>query len=341
MNEQQRTAMQRTLAMSRLISGLEERRPEAVAKLKGLYGDCGRAHILGITGPPGAGKSCLVAALAEGFRRQGKSVGILAVDPSSPFSGGALLGDRDRMLSLSNDREIYLRSFATRGNSGGLAAVINDAVDVLDAFGKEVILIETVGVGQIELAVAQLAHSVLLVLVPGYGDALQAMKAGIMEIGDVIVMNKSDQPGAERAVNDLSFQAPVTTGRGSFPCHRHNADQWGVPVVRTCSLDGSGIDDLVALSQEHYAHLAQRDLLEARNRRRRKQQFLDILGQTIRESFMATLQTDSSLQSWVERIEAREVDPYSAAERVVAFIKLARERALITNKPPVSGGERQ
>lgn len=328
MGDEKQVAMRQTRAMSRLISGLERRTPEAVDQLKGLYGRCGRTHIIGVTGPPGAGKSCLVAALISALRQGGKSVGVLAVDPSSPFTGGALLGDRDRMGEFAADQDVFIRSFATRGSSGGLAAVINDAVDVLDAFGKDVVLVETVGVGQVELGIAQLAHTVLLVMVPGYGDSLQAMKAGIMEIGDVIVMNKADQPGTARAVNDLSFQPPIETGTGTYPCNRYNADHWGVPVIKTCALNNDGIEPLVSLTIEHYAFLTERNLLADKDQKRRKKQFLDILSQAIRDNFLDTLQTDKSLQGWLDKIETLKIDPYSAAEQVVKFIKKARDGSL-------------
>ncbi|MBE0599529.1 MAG: methylmalonyl Co-A mutase-associated GTPase MeaB [Desulfuromonadales bacterium] len=317
-------------AISRLISLLERGQQEGVQRIKKLYPHCGRAHVIGITGPPGSGKSCLVSALIGAFRARGKSVGVLAVDPSSPFTGGAILGDRDRMGAFAADPEVFIRSFATRGSSGGLAAVVNDAVDVLDAFGKEVILVETVGVGQIELDIAQLAHTVLLVLVPGYGDSLQAMKAGIMEIGDVLVMNKADQPGADRAVNDLCFQHPLKFGATEYKCSRYNAQHWGVPVVKTCALKNTGLDDLVFLASEHYAFLQRQDLLSEKNRQRRKKQFLDILSHSIRNSFLTVLKTDPDLQRWTSKIETLDIDPYTAAEKVIQFIQFAREAAVNT-----------
>lgn len=315
-------------AVSRLISLLERREPEGIEQIKGLYGKCGRAHVIGVTGPPGAGKSCLVRALINAFRQRRKSVGVLAVDPSSPFTGGAILGDRDRMSGFAADREVFIRSFANRGSSGGLAAVVNDAVDVLDAFGKDIILVETVGVGQVELGIAHLAHTVLLVLVPGYGDSLQAMKAGIMEIGDVLVMNKADQPGADRAVNDLCFQHPIRLGEKEFKCSRYKADHWGVPIVKTCALKDDGIDDLVSWALQHHAHLNSHNLLVEKNNQRRKKQFLDILTQSISARFLDVLKTDKGLQAWTRKIETLEIDPYSAAERVVTFIQSARDASV-------------
>jgi len=237
------------------------------------------------------------------------------------------------MGEFSGDPGVFIRSFATRGSSGGLAAVINDAVDVLDAFGKDIVLVETVGVGQVELDIAHLAHTVLLVLVPGYGDSLQAMKAGIMEIGDVVAVNKGDQPGADRAVTDLSFQHPIKIGSAEYPCSRYNADRWGVPIVKTCALKGDGVGKLASLATEHYYYLSREGLLDRKNNQRRKKQFLDIMLQNIREQFLAVLKTDMDLQMWTAKIETLEIDPYTAAEKVVRFIKLAREAAVNTRHP--------
>ncbi|ABB32437.1 protein kinase, ArgK family, putative [Geobacter metallireducens GS-15] len=311
-------------SISRLISLLERRNPEGIEELKGLYCKCGRAHVIGITGPPGAGKSCLVAALVREIRRRGKTVGVLAVDPSSPFSDGAILGDRARMTEFSGDNGVFIRSFSARGASGGLAPVINDAVDVLDAFGKEVIIVETVGVGQVEMDIAKIAHTVVLTLVPGYGDSLQAMKAGILEIGDILVVNKSDQPGADGAVNDLSFEMPVTYGGKEFQCANIKADQWGVPIAKVSALKGDGVEDLVTVIFEHLMFITERNIFTGICQKRRSRQFLDILTQQVRDRFLETLKTDRDLQKWINKIENLKLDPYSASEQVVDLVEKAR-----------------
>lgn len=314
----------RDRVISRLISLLERREPEGIEQRKGLYSKCGKAHIIGVTGPPGAGKSCLVAALIQEFRKNRKSVGVLAIDPSSPYTGGSILGDRARMTEFTDDKEVFIRSFSARGASGGLAPVINDAVDVLDAFGKDVIIIETVGVGQVEVDIAKIAHTVILTLVPGYGDNLQAMKAGIMEIGDVVVMNKSDQPGADKAVNDLCREMPINLGGTEFQCANIKADHWSVPIVKVSALYRNGLDNLVSLIFEHLNFLKTQDLFVQVSKARRSRQFIDILTEQIRVKFLESLKTDLALRNWINKIETLEIDPYSASEQVIELIDKAR-----------------
>lgn len=313
-----------TRSISRLISLLERREPEGIEQIKSLYSKCGRAHVIGVTGPPGAGKSCLVSALIQEFRKQHKSVGVLAVDPSSPYTGGAILGDRTRMTEFTSDREVFIRSFSSRGAGGGLAPVINDAVDVLDAFGKDVIIIETVGVGQVEVDIAKIAHTVVLTLVPGYGDTIQAMKAGILEIGDMIVMNKSDQPGADQAVNDLCREMPIKLGGVEFPCANIKAVHWAVPIVKVSALYRDGLDNLVSVIFEHLLFLKKQNIFNNINKARRSKQFLDILTQQIRERFLESLETDLKMQKWINKIESLELDPYSASDQVIDLINKAR-----------------
>ena len=303
-------------SIARLITQVENRDPDAVEVLKQVYSSCGNAVTVGITGPPGVGKSCLVAAVVKKFREQNMSVGILAVDPSSPFSGGALLGDRVRMIDLSADKEVFMRSLASRGTLGGLSAAVNDAVDILDASGKDIIIIETVGVGQGEIDIAGLAHTVLLVLMPGYGDTMQAMKAGVMEIADVLVVNKADKPGADTAVADLAnVQHSLETN-----------DNWHSPVIKTCALSGEGVDELVSAVFEHREYLKKHNLTAGKSERRKKQ-FLDILTQQIRDEFKKDMKIDPSLRNWVRQIENLELPPYTAAEQVIKMIKQARAKA--------------
>jgi len=307
----------RTIA--RLITMVERRDPEAVELIRRIYSGCGNASLVGVTGPPGVGKSCLVADVVKKLRQRNMSVGILAVDPSSPFSGGALLGDRVRMIDLSGDKEVFIRSLASRGALGGLSAAVNDAVDILDASGKDIIIIETVGVGQGEIDVAGIAQTVLLVLMPGYGDAMQAMKAGVLEIADILVVNKADKPGADTAVADLAgFQDEVA-----------NNEKWHEPVIKTCALSGQGVGDLVSAIFAHQEYLKKNEL-KGRKKGRRKKQFLDILTQQIRDEFQKYLEIDPSLQSWIKRIEDLDLSPYTAAEQVIDMIKKARANGLYT-----------
>ena len=306
-------------AVARLITLVERRDPSAMDAIREVYSQCGRSHMIGVTGPPGVGKSCLVTALVQSFRRQGRSVGVLAVDPSSPFSGGALLGDRARMMELSSDPEVFIRSLASRGITGGLSAAVNDAADILDVFGKEIIVIETVGVGQGEIDIARLAHTVLLVLVPGYGDTLQAMKAGVMEIADVMVVNKSDIPGADKTVAEL------TSVQSDESPKQARGEAWKVPIVKTSATNGDGVDDLLTAVEEHFAFLNRTNQIGSKNTQRRTRQFLDILSRRILDEFMEELKTDPALQRWVEKIGNLELDPYSASEEVIDMIQEARD----------------
>ena len=314
-------------SIARLITMVERREPEAIETMKQIYPQCGRAHLIGITGPPGVGKSCLVSALISKFRQENKSVGVLAVDPSSPFSGGALLGDRARMIEFSGDKEVFIRSLASRGAQGGLSAAVNDAADILDFFGKDIILIETVGVGQGEVGIAKLAHTVLLVLMPGYGDTLQAMKAGIMEIADVFVVNKSDKPGADETVAELATVQ-------NFQCAYAGNAKWKVPIIKTSIISGEGIDDLAATVSSHFQFSREHNFITQKHRDRRIRQFLDILTQRIRDEFMELFEVDPALQRWVKRISEFEMDPYSASERVIDLIREATEQKRRAGKGP-------
>ena len=297
-------------AASRLMTEVQNGDRASRSVLRLLYPHCGSADLIGITGPPGAGKSTLVSALIGELRSRDLTVGVVAVDPSSPFSGGAVLGDRDRMEGFTRDDGVFIRSMASRGATGGLCAAANDAVDILDAMGKDVVLIETVGVGQSEVEIAQIANSVVLTLVPGYGDSLQAMKAGIMEVADIMVVNKADSPGADAAVKDLK-------GMGYYQPVPEGEQMWEVPIVSTVARRGEGVDHLVSevLRQLDFAETT--GWKSARQRARRSRQFLDVLTDKIRKDFAHAMNSEDQSSGLLEKVESMAIDPYFASDEIV------------------------
>ena len=299
---------------SRLITDAQNGSDSARGVLSFLYPHCGRAHLVGVTGPPGSGKSTLVAALIKKLRHRELTVGVVAVDPSSPFSGGAVLGDRDRMEGFSQDSGVFIRSLASRGATGGLCAAANDAVDVLDAMGKDVVLIETVGVGQSEVEIAQIANTVILTLVPGYGDSLQAMKAGVMEIADILVVNKADSQGADAAVNGLKsmdFYQAVPKGD----------EMWQVPVTKTVATRCEGVDDLVSEVFRQIEFADRTGWKAARQRARRTRQFVEALTSRIRNDFIRSMDKDIWITALIQKIETMEIDPYTASAQILEKFK--------------------
>ncbi|GEL26860.1 transporter [Pseudonocardia sulfidoxydans NBRC 16205] len=301
-----RTGQQRSIA--RMISRIELGAPGVDLELAELYGSAGRAHVVGVTGAPGSGKSSLVSALAASLRRDGKLVGILAVDPSSPFSGGALLGDRIRMSDHSGDGGVYIRSMATRGALGGLARATTDAITVLDAAGMELVLVETVGVGQAEVDIVRTAHTTLVVSIPGTGDEIQTIKAGVLEIADIHVVNKADRDGANRIIRDLTGM--LRLGPPTPP------GEWRAPVLGTVATEGRGIDALAAALHEHYAFLAAGDGLEQRERA-----MASARVSAIAQNLVAERLTDSGLgdraAQILDEVYHRTLDPFSAATALV------------------------
>ncbi|MBZ0265137.1 methylmalonyl Co-A mutase-associated GTPase MeaB [bacterium] len=245
-------------ALARLLSMVENRDVTIPDLIDTLYPNTGKAWRLGFTGPPGAGKSTLVNQLVKAYRKVEKKVGVIAFDPTSPFTGGALLGDRVRMEQITLDPEVFIRSMATRGSMGGLAVGVDEACDLMDAFGKDRVLIETVGVGQSELEVAHSADTTIVVLVPQSGDAIQAMKAGLMEIGDIFVLNKSDRDGADRAYRELTSVLHM----------KEAVDGWYPPVIQTVAEQNKGVDELLDTIQDHYTHLTENGILEKRRQER-------------------------------------------------------------------------
>ena len=294
-------------AAARLISLVEDGEREGLEALRTLYPRTGKAYTVGITGPPGAGKSTLVDALIKRIRAAGETVGIIAIDPTSPFTGGALLGDRVRMQDHATDPGVFVRSMATRGHLGGLAPATSDVIHILDALGCAFILIETVGAGQGEVEVVSAADTVIVVTVPGLGDAVQMLKAGIMEIGDLFVVNKADRPEADRAVTEINMMLGLAPERG-----------WRPPALKTVAIGGEGVEEVLAAIRSHRAHLETAGQLTERRRERRRGEVLHALEAQIREEVLAQARADGTLEAVVEQVADGRLDPHSAAKRLLS-----------------------
>jgi len=291
-------------ALGRAITMIERDDPDADRLLAEIYPSTGRARIIGITGSPGSGKSTLVASMAKHYRGQKKRVGIIAVDPTSPFTGGAILGDRIRMTDLYTDSGVFIRSMATRGFLGGLAKATNDVVDVLDASGFDVVLVETVGVGQDEVEVVRTVQTNLVVLVPGMGDDIQAIKAGIMEIGDIFVVNKADRPGADKTVTEVTMMMSLVEEHGD----------WIPPIVKTVASRGEGVRDLDEAIEKHLAYLQSSGELDRRNRERVRIR----IETQLKETFMRRLMdTTTNFDSILEDVLRKKNNPHDAAESML------------------------
>ncbi len=293
-------------ALTRVLSFVENGYPEGRDALRELYSHSGRAHIVGVTGPTGSGKSTLVGALAKVFRGRGRSVGIVAIDPTSPFSHGALLGDRIRMQELTSDPEVFIRSMATRGALGGLAPATNDVVTVMDAAGKEIVLVETVGAGQDEVEIADTAHTAIVISVPGAGDDIQAIKAGILEIADILVVNKADLPGADIIAKQLHIFLTLNKDEG-----------WQIPILKTVAAKDEGVAELADGIEAHRAYLEQSGRMEAARRHRARRQLLSLAQARLLDRVLAAADANGTIDKLVEAITRREVDPHTAAERLI------------------------
>jgi LAO/AO transport system kinase len=296
------------LALSRLISAVEAGRPDARQILRCLFPKTGHAHVVGVTGPPGSGKSTLTTRLAMNYRERGSTVGIVAIDPTSPYTGGAILGDRVRMMELHSDPAVFMRSMATRGMMGGLARSTLDIVLLLDAFGKDVIMVETVGVGQDEVEIARAADSTLVVGVPNLGDDIQAIKAGILEIADVLVVNKADLTGADRLVADLRTMLQL----GS----RVPAGGWTPPIVQTVATEGTGVSELLDRLTQHRAYLEASGTWRTRRADSARRQVHAIVEDRVQRRLEAVTAGDE-WQARFASIAVREQDPYSVAEEAL------------------------
>jgi LAO/AO transport system kinase len=321
-------------ATARLMRDLDDRYGESEATLRALFPKTGRAWVIGITGSPGAGKSTLTDQLIGYHRRAGRTVGVIAVDPTSPFSGGAILGDRIRMQDHATDPGVFIRSLGTRGHLGGLSRSTSDLVWVLDAMGKDVIIVETVGVGQDEIEIASLAHTVVVVAVPGMGDDVQAIKAGVLEIADIFCVNKADREGADRTIRDLQgmlevrriIQAPPQDHdqhhrpAGAAPEAANEPDPgWEPPIVRAVAVTGEGIPELGAAMQRHLDWLEASGEKRTREVARARNGFIALLRERLLAGALSRLESElGRLDAVAARIASREADPYALAAELAA-----------------------
>jgi LAO/AO transport system kinase len=298
-------------SVARLLTVVENGLPEARDAIAILYPETGRAHIIGITGSPGVGKSTLIEKMIREMRKRGKTVGVVAVDPTSPFSGGAFLGDRVRMQSLSTDEGVFIRSMATRGSLGGIARATNDAVKVLDASGMDFIIVETVGAGQSEVEVMRITETVVVMLSPGAGDDIQTLKAGMMEIGDVFVVNKADLENAQRVVVDvkstLSMKMPE--------------EGWRTPVVKTVATTGDGVDELLETIIRHREHLNSSGASEQR-KRRVEDEVVSAIREKAADYVIESLRGSNQLAETIERVMNLEKDPYTAVDELLSTLRI-------------------
>jgi LAO/AO transport system kinase len=293
--------------IARGITIIENSNSDSAGLLKQIYSNIGQAYRIGITGPPGAGKSTLTNQLTKYYRKQGKTVGIIAVDPTSPYTGGALLGDRVRMSEIGQDEGVYIRSMATRGSLGGLSKKAIDAADIIDAAGYDLIILETVGVGQSELDIAQAADTTIVVLVPESGDAVQAMKAGLMEIADFFVLNKSDRPGANQAVSAI---------KTILMMRDHDASSWMPNIIQTIASENNGIEETAAEIERHREYLTKMGNLKKRREHRTRLRIKDIVEDKIRTELWNDIR-EISLNSSLEKVVLGNLSPYHIADEIL------------------------
>jgi len=316
-------------ALARAITKIENREPGYRELVSALHAHTGDAAVIGVTGSPGAGKSTLVDKLAKRYRDRGLTVGVVAIDPSSPYSGGAVLGDRIRMASNVGDMDVFFRSMSARGQLGGLSTATADAITALDAFGKDRIVVETVGAGQNEVDVVRTADSVVVLVQPGSGDDVQMLKAGILEIGDVFVVNKADMDGATTTVSDLREMLHMRDGSPAAGHHGVGAmddggdadgddgDEWDPVVLETVATEGSGVEELIDALDDHYAHLRETGELDRRERDRYAEEIRQLLRADAANLLEAEIERHGGMDALVDEVRDREADPYTVVDRIL------------------------
>jgi LAO/AO transport system kinase len=297
-------------AIARLITLAENNELEAAKAMKVIHPNTGSAHVIGITGVMGSGKSTLIYELTREYRKKGLKVGIIAIDPTSPFSGGALLGDRIRMMEIATDDGVFIRSMGTRGMLGGLTSAIYDVVEILDASGKDIVLVETVGVGQAEVDVIKLADTTLVVLVPGLGDAIQTIKAGIMEIADIYVVNKADRSGVEQTVAEIESLIDIA-------CSEKDRR---IPVLTTVAKENMGTVELVKEIEDHKNYLKKTKMFDIQRRKRYEAELIEIIRKRLMNFIFDESTFKGKVESLIDKISKKEVDPYSAADEILGKI---------------------
>ncbi|HHD16350.1 MAG TPA: methylmalonyl Co-A mutase-associated GTPase MeaB [Euryarchaeota archaeon] len=297
-------------AIARMITLAENASPEARECMKVLHSRSGNAHVIGITGVMGAGKSTLISELAREYRKRGKRVGIIAIDPTSPFSGGALLGDRIRMMELATDPDIFIRSMGTRGMLGGLTGAVYDVVEILDASGKDIVIVETVGVGQAEVDVIKIADTTLVVLVPGLGDSIQSIKAGIMEIADVYAVNKADRPGFERTMAEIESLVELIADRG----------EERTPIIPVIAKEGKGIPELADTIDAHRKKMEGTKEFTLHRRRRYEAELVEIIRKRLMKMIFDEDVFRDRVEDLIDMIMRKKKDPYSAADEILSQV---------------------
>jgi len=305
--------------IARAITIAENSPEEAQKLLSIIFPHTGRAHIVGVTGAAGSGKSTLISKMVREYRQRGRTVGVVAVDPSSPFTGGAFLGDRIRMQELATDEGVFIRSMATRNNPGGIAKATRDAVKILDASGKDVIIVETVGAGQSEVEIVKVAYTVVLVLAPGLGDEIQAIKAGIMEIADIFVVNKADRQEADRVVMDIRSVLQLEDEMLALQGEKKEERAWKPPIIKTIALTGEGVPQLIEKIEEHRQYL-QKGLITKKSLESVEAELIEAIRDKVTRSIIKRLKQEKRFEEVLMRIVKRELDPASAADELLSQI---------------------
>jgi LAO/AO transport system kinase len=303
-----------TIAVARLITLVENQNPLAREAMKEIYKYVGSAHIIGITGVPGSGKSTLISKLTKAYRKQNKTVGVIAIDPTSTFTGGALLGDRIRMKDSIGDEGVFIRSMGTRGASGGLSLATSDVIHILDAFNKDIIIVETIGIGQDKIEIENYVHTLVIVTMPGGGDTIQCIKAGILEVGDIYVVNKSDHPEASRAKADLEFMLELDT-------LKKEKNGWRAPILMTTAVEDKGIDELLQKLGEHHEYQEKSGQINEKRLRRLKAELLEIINQQVKNAYNEAIAEGGKEHHILEKMASSGwMDPYSAADMLMKHL---------------------